>query len=159
VAIEHHIKTVCPVADLTVLLKLALISKKTRDGAAKPAAPLPVATSSAKTGRYKIEKGPSGCRAMIGGPSTAMPSPAVVNRVQSGNGRHEYCRFYRALRKYQDTLPGYLIAALVFVFALGVREAVDPYIKIPYVTLFPAMIICSLVGAVPPAFWRRSWVA
>ena len=35
------------------------------------------------------------------------------------------------VRKYQDTLPGYLIAALVFVIALGVREAVDPYIKIP----------------------------
>jgi two-component sensor histidine kinase len=51
-----------------------------------------------------------------------------------------------SLRKYQDSLPGYLIAASVFVFALGVREAVDPYIKIPYVTLFPAMIICSLVG-------------
>jgi K+-sensing histidine kinase KdpD len=50
------------------------------------------------------------------------------------------------VRKYQDTLLGYLIAALVFVIALGVREAVDPYIKIPYVTLFPAMIICSLVG-------------
>src|SRR6266567_1956316 len=54
--------------------------------------------------------------------------------------------FIWTLRKYQDTLPGYLIAGLVFVFALGVREAVDPYIKIPYVTLFPAMIICSLVG-------------
>jgi two-component sensor histidine kinase len=50
------------------------------------------------------------------------------------------------LRKYQDTWPGYLIAALVFVIALGLRGAVDPYIKIPYVTLFPAMIICSLVG-------------
>jgi len=50
------------------------------------------------------------------------------------------------LRRYQDTLPGYLIAALVFIVALGMREAVDPYIKIPYVTLFPAMIICSLVG-------------
>jgi hypothetical protein len=54
--------------------------------------------------------------------------------------------FIGILRKYQDTLPGYLIAALVFVVALGLREAVDPYIKIPYVTLFPAMIICSLVG-------------
>jgi two-component sensor histidine kinase len=54
--------------------------------------------------------------------------------------------FIGTLRKYQDTLPGYLIAALVFVIALGLREAVDPYIKIPYVTLFPAMIICSLVG-------------
>jgi two-component sensor histidine kinase len=50
------------------------------------------------------------------------------------------------LRKYQDTWPGYLIAALVLAVALGLREAVDPYIKIPYVTLFPAMIICSLVG-------------
>jgi K+-sensing histidine kinase KdpD len=34
----------------------------------------------------------------------------------------------------------------VFIVAVGVREAVDPYVKIPYVTLFPAMIICSLVG-------------
>jgi two-component sensor histidine kinase len=50
------------------------------------------------------------------------------------------------LRKYQDTWPGYLIAALVFAVALGVREMVDPYIKIPYITLFPAMVICSLVG-------------
>jgi two-component sensor histidine kinase len=54
--------------------------------------------------------------------------------------------FVGTLRKYQDTLPGYLIAALVFFAALGVREAVDPYIKIPYITLFPAMVICSLVG-------------
>jgi two-component sensor histidine kinase len=54
--------------------------------------------------------------------------------------------FIGILRKYQDTWPGYLIAALVFFVALGLREAVDPYIKIPYVTLFPAMIICSLVG-------------
>jgi K+-sensing histidine kinase KdpD len=50
------------------------------------------------------------------------------------------------LRKYQDKLPGYLIAVAVLAFALGFREAIDPYIKIPYVTLFPAMIICSLVG-------------
>src|SRR5260370_5638732 len=50
------------------------------------------------------------------------------------------------LRKYRDTLPGYLIAGLVFAVALGLRAAVDPYIRIPYVTLFPAMIICSLVG-------------
>src|SRR3979409_1379214 len=54
--------------------------------------------------------------------------------------------FVGTLRKYQDTLPGYLIAALVFFAALGVREAVDPYIKIPYITLFPAMVICSVVG-------------
>src|SRR6202521_2041896 len=54
--------------------------------------------------------------------------------------------FIGILRKYQDTLPGYLIAASVLAVALGLREAVDPYIKIPYVTLFPAMVICSLVG-------------
>src|SRR5258707_1416644 len=52
----------------------------------------------------------------------------------------------RALRKYQDTAEGYLIASIVLAVALGLREAVDPYIKIPYVTLFPAMVICSLVG-------------
>jgi two-component sensor histidine kinase len=51
-----------------------------------------------------------------------------------------------ALRKYQDTAEGYLIASIVLAVALGLREAVDPYIKIPYVTLFPAMVICSLVG-------------
>src|SRR6476620_11906179 len=51
-----------------------------------------------------------------------------------------------ALRKYQDTAEGYLIASIVLAVALGLREAVDPYIKIPYVTLFPAMVVCSLVG-------------
>ena len=51
-----------------------------------------------------------------------------------------------ALRKYQDTAEGYLIASIVLAVALGLREAVDPYIKIPYVMLFPAMVICSLVG-------------
>jgi two-component sensor histidine kinase len=54
--------------------------------------------------------------------------------------------FIGVLRKYQDTFPGYLIAAIVFILAICLREAVDPYIRIPYVTLFPAMIICSLVG-------------
>ena len=29
---------------------------------------------------------------------------------------------------------------------MGGRELLDPYIKIPYVTLFPAMVVCSLVG-------------
>src|SRR6266852_509091 len=41
---------------------------------------------------------------MIGGLSTAMPSPAIVNRVQSGNGRHEYCRFYRGTAE----VPGHV---------------------------------------------------
>jgi two-component sensor histidine kinase len=52
----------------------------------------------------------------------------------------------RALRKYQDTPQGYLIAFIVLVVALALRQAVDPYTKIPFVTLFPAMVICSLVG-------------
>src|ERR1700712_5848585 len=54
--------------------------------------------------------------------------------------------FIGKARRYQDKLAGYLIAILVFGIAIGLREAVDPYIKIPYVTLFPAMVICSLVG-------------
>src|SRR3981081_1536625 len=35
---------------------------------------------------------------------------------------------------------------MVLALALGVRELLDPYIKIPYITLFPAMVVCSLVG-------------
>jgi len=35
---------------------------------------------------------------------------------------------------------------LVLGTALALREAIDPHIKIPYVTVFPAMMICSLVG-------------
>jgi two-component sensor histidine kinase len=54
--------------------------------------------------------------------------------------------FVRALRKYQDTPQGYLIAFIVLAVALGLRQAVDPYTRIPFVTLFPAMVICSLVG-------------
>jgi two-component sensor histidine kinase len=61
-------------------------------------------------------------------------------------GAMNIVRYIGILRKYQDRLPGYLIAAVVFIVAVGVREAVEPYVKIPYVTLFPAMIICSLVG-------------
>ena len=52
----------------------------------------------------------------------------------------------RVLRKHQDTAAGYALAATVFVFAIVIRELVDPFIHIPYVTLFPAMVICSLVG-------------
>ena len=54
--------------------------------------------------------------------------------------------FIGTARKYQNTPAGYLIAILVLGCAIGVREAVDPYVKIPYVTVFPAMMICSLVG-------------
>jgi two-component sensor histidine kinase len=39
-----------------------------------------------------------------------------------------------------------MFAAIVLAVALGLRETVDPFIKIPYVTLFPAIVICSLVG-------------
>src|SRR3982074_488688 len=54
--------------------------------------------------------------------------------------------FICVLRRYQDKPSGYTIALFVLVLALGARELLDPYIKIPYVTLFPAMIVCSLVG-------------
>jgi two-component sensor histidine kinase len=54
--------------------------------------------------------------------------------------------FIGIARRQQGRPAGYLIAAVVFGGAIGVREAVDPYINIPYVTLFPAMAICSLVA-------------
>jgi hypothetical protein len=54
--------------------------------------------------------------------------------------------FIGVLRRYQDKPSGYTIALVVLAVALGVRELLDPYIKIPYVTLFPAMVVCSLVG-------------
>ena len=55
-------------------------------------------------------------------------------------------QFIGVLRRYQDKPSGYTIALMVLVLALSVRELLDPYIKIPYVTLFPAMAVCSLVG-------------
>jgi two-component sensor histidine kinase len=54
--------------------------------------------------------------------------------------------FIGVLRRYQDRPSGYTIALIVLALALGVRELLDPYIRIPYVTLFPAMVVCSLVG-------------
>jgi two-component sensor histidine kinase len=54
--------------------------------------------------------------------------------------------FIGVLRRYQDKPSGYTVALFVLAVALGVRELLDPYIKIPYVTLFPAMVVCSLVG-------------
>lgn len=54
--------------------------------------------------------------------------------------------FIGVLRRYQDKPSGYMVALAVLTLALAVRELLDPYIKIPYVTLFPAMIVCSLVG-------------
>ena len=54
--------------------------------------------------------------------------------------------FIGVLRRYQDKPSGYTIALFVLVLALGGCELLDPYIKIPYVTLFPAMVVCSLVG-------------
>src|SRR5712672_531738 len=54
--------------------------------------------------------------------------------------------FIGVLRRYQDKPSGYTIALFVLVLALGGRELLDPYINIPYVTLFPAMVVCSLVG-------------
>jgi two-component sensor histidine kinase len=54
--------------------------------------------------------------------------------------------FIGVLRRYQDKPSGYMIALIVLILALGLRELLDPYVKIPYVTLFPAMIVCSLVG-------------
>ena len=55
-------------------------------------------------------------------------------------------QFIGVLRRYQDKPSGYTIALMVLFLALSVRELLDPYIKIPYVTLFPAMVVCSLVG-------------
>jgi two-component sensor histidine kinase len=52
----------------------------------------------------------------------------------------------QVLRRYRDTWAGYAIAFIVMATAIGLREAVDPYVRIPFVTLFPAMVICSLVG-------------
>src|SRR5712675_2159973 len=54
--------------------------------------------------------------------------------------------FIGVLRRYQDKPSGYMIALIVVVLALGARELLDPHIKIPYVTLFPAMVVCSVVG-------------
>jgi len=54
--------------------------------------------------------------------------------------------FIGVLRRYQDKPSGYMIALLVLSLALWARELLDPYIRIPYVTLFPAMVVCSLVG-------------
>src|SRR5258706_4804177 len=54
--------------------------------------------------------------------------------------------FIGVLRRYQDKPSGYVIALIVLALALGVRELLDPHIKIPYVTLFPAMVGCSVVG-------------
>jgi hypothetical protein len=65
--------------------------------------------------------------------------------------------FIGVLRRYQDKPSGYTVALVVLAVALGVRELLDPYIKIPYVTLFPAMVICSLVGL--PASWPPSLAA
>jgi two-component sensor histidine kinase len=50
------------------------------------------------------------------------------------------------LRKHQDTATGYAIAGSVFALAIIVRLLIDPYVAIPYVTLFPTMVICSLAG-------------
>jgi hypothetical protein len=49
--------------------------------------------------------------------------------------------FIGVLRRYQDKPSGYMIALVVLSLALVVRELLDPYIKIPYVTLFPAMVV------------------
>ncbi len=55
-------------------------------------------------------------------------------------------RLIEVLRKHQDTATGYAIAGSVFALAIIVRLLIDPYVAIPYVTLFPAMVICSLAG-------------
>jgi signal transduction histidine kinase len=54
--------------------------------------------------------------------------------------------FIGVLRRYQDKPSGYMIALIVVALALGFRELLDTHIKIPYVTLFPAMVVCSVVG-------------
>jgi two-component sensor histidine kinase len=50
------------------------------------------------------------------------------------------------LRSYQDRPVGYLIAVVAFCTAIAIREAVDHYVEIPFVTLFPALVLCSLAG-------------
>src|SRR5258706_6817821 len=54
--------------------------------------------------------------------------------------------FIGVLRRYQDKPSGYLIALIVVSLAFGVRDVLDTYIKFSYVTLFPAMVVCSVVG-------------
>ena len=54
--------------------------------------------------------------------------------------------FIGVLRRYQDKPSGYMVALFVVALALGIRELLDPYINIPYVTMFPAMVVCSVVG-------------
>src|SRR5258708_6453656 len=54
--------------------------------------------------------------------------------------------FIGVLRRYQDKPSGYTSGLFGLGLALGCRGLLDPYIKSPYVTLFPGMVVCSLVG-------------
>jgi hypothetical protein len=55
-------------------------------------------------------------------------------------------RLIGGLRKFQDTPAGYAIAAGLTIGAIGVRDLLDPYFALPYVLLFPNMVIAALVG-------------
>lgn len=50
------------------------------------------------------------------------------------------------LRRLRGSREGYAIAGASLVFALALRWAVDPWITIPFVTMFPAIVIAGLFG-------------
>ena len=51
-----------------------------------------------------------------------------------------------AVRRLRNTPPGYLAAAGALLLAVGLRWAVDPYVTVPFITLFPAIIAAALIG-------------
>lgn len=50
------------------------------------------------------------------------------------------------LRKFQDTPAGYGFAAGLTFGAIAIRDLLDPYFALPYVLLFPTMVVAALVG-------------
>lgn len=50
------------------------------------------------------------------------------------------------IRKFQDTPAGYGIATGLTLGGIAIRELLDPYLALPYVLLFPTMVIAALVG-------------
>lgn len=50
------------------------------------------------------------------------------------------------LRRFRDTPLGYAFAGAGLVVALAVRTALDPWVTIPFATLFPAVIVAGIVG-------------
>lgn len=55
-------------------------------------------------------------------------------------------RLIERLRNFQDTPAGYGIAAAVTLGSIVLREVLDPYFAMPYVLLFPAMVVAALAG-------------